>query len=85
MEVVWQPMLSSLLKALQIFMLVVSSSPAWRELESFLLENLFHPHLLCWEIIMELWCFMVRHAESGMVSGIAGKLCSLLKLVASSE
>ncbi|KAK9931372.1 hypothetical protein M0R45_018648 [Rubus argutus] len=84
-EVVWQPMFSALLNALQIFMLVVSSSPAWRELESFLLENLFHPHLLCWEIIMELWCFMVRHAESGMVSGIAGKLCSLLKLVASSE
>ncbi|KAK9907006.1 hypothetical protein M0R45_002503 [Rubus argutus] len=45
--------------------------PAWRELESFLLENLFHPHLLCWEIIMELWCFMVRRTESGMVSGIA--------------
>ncbi|XP_050373060.1 uncharacterized protein LOC126790759 [Argentina anserina] len=84
-EVVWQPMYSSVLNALQIFMLVVSSSPAWRELESFLLENLFHPHFLCWEIVMELWCFMVRHAESGMMSGIAGKLCSLMKLVASNE
>lgn len=84
-EVVWQPMFSSLLNALQTFMLVVSSSPAWTELESFLLENLFHPHFLCWEIVMELWCFMVRHAESGMVSGIVGKLCSLMKLVASTE
>nr|XP_011470922.1 PREDICTED: uncharacterized protein LOC101299147 isoform X2 [Fragaria vesca subsp. vesca] len=84
-EVVWQPMFSSLLNALQTFMLVVSSNPAWTELESFLLENLFHPHFLCWEIVMELWCFMVRHAESGMVSGIVGKLCSLMKLVASTE
>ncbi|PRQ36925.1 hypothetical protein RchiOBHm_Chr4g0396881 [Rosa chinensis] len=84
-EVVRQPLFSSLLNALQIYMLVVSSGPAWRELESFLLENLFHPHFLCWEIVMELWCFMVRHAESGMVSGIAGKLCSLMKLVASTE
>ncbi|TQE08509.1 hypothetical protein C1H46_005815 [Malus baccata] len=84
-EVVWQPMFSSLLNVLEFFMLVVSSSPAWRELEAFLLENIFHPHFLCWEIVMELWCFMLRYAEPGTVSGIIGKLCSLLKLVASSE
>ncbi|CAN6677557.1 unnamed protein product [Malus baccata var. baccata] len=84
-EVVWQPMFSSLLNVLEFFMLVGSSSPAWRELEAFLLENIFHPHFLCWEIVMELWCFMLRYAEPGTVSGIIGKLCSLLKLVASSE
>ncbi|PQM42420.1 uncharacterized protein Pyn_17368 [Prunus yedoensis var. nudiflora] len=84
-EVVRQPMFSFLLNALEIFMLVVSPSPAWRELESFLLENIFHPHFLCWEIVMELWCFMLRYAEPGMASGIIGKLCSLLKFVASAE
>ncbi|KAI5348341.1 hypothetical protein L3X38_001228 [Prunus dulcis] len=84
-EVVWQPMFSFLLNALEIFMLVVSPSPAWSELESFLLENIFHPHFLCWEIVMELWCFMLRYAEPGMASGIIGKLCLLLKFVASAE
>ncbi|KAM0985685.1 hypothetical protein ACFX13_013145 [Malus domestica] len=83
--VAWQPMFSSLLNALEIFMLVVSSTPVWRELEAFLLENIFHPHFLCWEVVMELWCFMLRYADPGTVSGIIGKLCSLLKLVASSE
>lgn len=32
---------------------------------------------------MELWCFMVHHAEIEMVVGIIDKLCSLLKSVAS--
>ncbi|PON66095.1 holliday junction resolvase [Trema orientale] len=84
-ELVWQPMFSSLLDALKTFLVVVSSSVAWIEVESFLLENLFHPHFLCWEIVMELWCFILRYAESGMVSGIINKLCSLLKLLAYSE
>ncbi|PON40374.1 holliday junction resolvase [Parasponia andersonii] len=84
-ELVWQPMFSSLLDALKTFSVVVSSSVAWIEVESFLLENLFHPHFLCWEIVMELWCFIIRYAESGMVSGIIIKLCSLLKLLAYSE
>lgn len=85
MEFVWQPMFSSLLDALKTFMLVVSSTVAWMEVESFLLENLFHPHFLCWEIVMELWCFILRYAEPGMVSRIINKLCSLMKLLGSSE
>jgi hypothetical protein len=84
-EIDWQPMFSSVLYALETFMIVLSSSLAWREFESFLLENLFHPHFLCWEIVTELWCFMVRHAEISVVNGIIDQLCSLLKLVASSE
>ncbi|KAJ6326238.1 hypothetical protein OIU78_013358 [Salix suchowensis] len=44
LELIWQPMFSSLLHALKTFMIVVSSSFAWAELEAFLLENLFHPH-----------------------------------------
>ncbi|XP_059447116.1 uncharacterized protein LOC132178652 isoform X2 [Corylus avellana] len=84
-EIDWQPMFSSVLHALETFMIVLSSSLAWRELESFLLENFFHPHFLCWEIVTELWCFMVRHAEISVVNGIIDQLCSLLKLVAFSE
>ncbi|KAK9289114.1 hypothetical protein L1049_017587 [Liquidambar formosana] len=84
-ELAWQPMFYSLLHALKTFMVGVSSSPTWREFESFLLENLFHPHFLCWENIMELWCFMVHHAEIDLVNDIIDKLCPLFKLVASSE
>ncbi|XP_024021684.1 uncharacterized protein LOC21391650 [Morus notabilis] len=84
-ELVWQPIYASLLNALKTLMVVVSSSDAWTEVESFLLENLFHPHFLCWEIVMELWCFLVRYAEPRIVSGIVDKFCSLLKFLASSE
>ncbi|KAH8512859.1 hypothetical protein H0E87_006233 [Populus deltoides] len=85
LELIWQPMLSALLHALKTFMIVVSSSFAWAEFEAFLLENLFHPHFLCWEIVMELWCFLVRYAEMDMVKGIIDKLCSLMKLLESPE
>ncbi|CAK7336201.1 unnamed protein product [Dovyalis caffra] len=85
LELVWQPMFSALLHALKTFMIVVSSSFVWAELEAFLLENLFHPHFLCWEIVMELWCFLVRYAEMDMVNGIIDKLCSLMKLLESPE
>jgi hypothetical protein len=84
-EIVWLPMFSSLLHALKTFMIVVSSSVAWAEFESFLLENFFHPHFLCWDILMELWCFMVHYGEISVVKGVFDQLCSLLKLVASSE
>ncbi|RDX58454.1 hypothetical protein CR513_62229, partial [Mucuna pruriens] len=84
-ELVWQPMFTSLLQAFKTFMIVLSSSTAWEELQSFLLENFFHPHFLCYEIVMECWCFMLRHAETQMVNNILSKLCSLLKLLASSD
>ncbi|XP_011020704.1 PREDICTED: uncharacterized protein LOC105122981 isoform X3 [Populus euphratica] len=85
LELIWQPMFSALLHALKTFMIVVSSSFAWAEFEAFLLENLFHPHFLCWEIVMELWCFLVRYAEMDVVNGIIDKLCSLMKLLESPE
>ncbi|KAJ0561938.1 hypothetical protein HanHA300_Chr00c0049g0699641 [Helianthus annuus] len=58
------------------FMLAVSSTSMWGEIESFLLENFFHPHHFCWELIMELWCFLIRHAESDMRNDIIIKLCT---------
>ncbi|XP_011012224.1 PREDICTED: uncharacterized protein LOC105116525 isoform X1 [Populus euphratica] len=85
LELIWQPMFSALLHALKTFMIVVSSSFAWEELEAFLLENLFHPHFLCREIVMELWCFFMRYGEMDMVNSIIDKLCSLLKLLESPE
>lgn len=33
---------------------------------------------------MECWCFMLRYAETQMANNILSKLCSLLKLLASS-
>lgn len=84
-ELIWQPMFLAVLSALKTFTLVVYSSLAWVEMESFLIDNLFHPHFLCWELVMELWCFVVRHAESEMVSRIIDNLCLLLKMLASSR
>ncbi|XP_059632233.1 uncharacterized protein LOC132274898 isoform X1 [Cornus florida] len=84
-ELAYEPMFSNILHALKTFMIVVYSSPAWGEIESFLLENFLHPHFLCWEIVMELWCFMVRHTEINMVTDIIDKLCLLLRFVASSN
>lgn len=84
-ELVWQPMFTLLLQAFKTFMIVISSSTAWRELQSFLLENFFHPHFLCLEIVMQCWCFVLQYAETQMANNIISKLCSLLKLLGSSD
>ncbi|XP_022147009.1 uncharacterized protein LOC111016053 isoform X2 [Momordica charantia] len=84
-ELKWQPLFSSLLHALKTFMVAVSSSYAWVELQSFLLENLLHPHFLCWDIVMELWCFMLRYADNGLVNGVISNLLSVMKSLESSE
>ncbi|XP_039020868.1 uncharacterized protein LOC120152815 [Hibiscus syriacus] len=84
-ELTWEPMFSAFLQALKTFMIVVSSTLAWEEFGSFLVKNLLHPHFLCSEIIMELWCFLVRHAELELVNGIILELCALMKLVSSPE
>lgn len=79
-EFAYQPMICAVVHALKTFIIVVSSSQAWDEVESFLIENLFHPHILCWDIVSELWCFVLRHAERSMVNDVMDKLCSLLML-----
>nr|GEV08999.1 RNA polymerase II assembly factor like [Tanacetum cinerariifolium] len=78
-------MFSSVIHAMKTFMLVASSTLAWGEVELFLLGNFFHPHHLCWGIIMELWCFLVRHAESDMGNAIIDQLCTLMKTTVSWE
>ncbi|PIN15536.1 hypothetical protein CDL12_11818 [Handroanthus impetiginosus] len=79
-EFTYQPVFCAVLHALKTFMIAVSSSPAWNEVESFLIENLFHPHFLCWDIITELWCFILRHAEPDMVNDIIDQFCAVLML-----
>ncbi|XP_031382259.1 uncharacterized protein LOC116196600 isoform X1 [Punica granatum] len=81
-QFVWEPMFLSLLESLKTFMIAASSSLAWGELVSFLLDNIFHPHLLCWEIVMELLCFLMRYAEKNVASSLIDKLCSCFKSVA---
>ncbi|KAK3187790.1 hypothetical protein Dsin_027351 [Dipteronia sinensis] len=85
LELVWEPLFSALLHGLKTFMIVVSSCQAWEELMSFLLDNFFHPHFLCWEIVMELWRFLVCHAEMDLVNDIIDKLCVMMKSLVSSE
>lgn len=80
-----QNMFSSILHAMKTFMLVVSSTSIQEEFESFLLENIFHPHHLCWEIVMELWCFMIRHSETEFRNEIIDKLCILLRTISISS
>ncbi|KAJ0092964.1 hypothetical protein Patl1_25859 [Pistacia atlantica] len=84
-ELVWETLFSALLHALKTFMIVVSSCHAWEDFMFFLFENFFHPHFLCWEIVMELWCFLVCHAEVDLVNGIIDKLCTLMKSFVSPE
>ncbi|KAL7081323.1 hypothetical protein ACP275_14G032800 [Erythranthe tilingii] len=79
-KLTYHPMFSAVLHALKTFVIVVASSLAWNEVELFLMENIFHPHFLCWEIVTELWCFILRHAEPDMVNDIIDKLCALLML-----
>lgn len=74
-----EPLFHFIINALKTFMIVTSSSQAWCEIESFLLENLFHPHFLCREIVTELWCFISRHADGVVVDDIIEKFCSLMK------
>ncbi|MCD7460435.1 hypothetical protein HAX54_043531 [Datura stramonium] len=74
-----EPLFHFIINALKTFMIVTSSSQAWCEIESFLLENFFHPHFLCREIVTELWCFISRHADKVVVDDIIEKFCSLMK------
>ncbi|CAN8295604.1 unnamed protein product [Cochlearia groenlandica] len=83
--IIWETMFSALLLSLKTLMIIVSSSPAWEELETFLLQNLLHPHFLCWQIIMELWCFWVRHATDDLVADMIDKLCTFVISMSSSE
>ncbi|XP_031111665.1 uncharacterized protein LOC116015665 isoform X2 [Ipomoea triloba] len=84
-EVTYEPIFHLVLHALKTFMITASSSSAWCDVEHFLLENFFHPHFLCHEVITELWCFICRHAEKDIVNDIIDKLCSLLNYLASPE
>ncbi|PIA36090.1 hypothetical protein AQUCO_03400176v1 [Aquilegia coerulea] len=79
LQLVWQPMFISVLHALKIFMVVAFSCSAWEEVETILLENFLNPHFLLREVVMELWSFILRHAEIEMVNDIIGKLCLILK------
>ncbi|KAK1266870.1 hypothetical protein QJS04_geneDACA000121 [Acorus gramineus] len=84
-ELNWQPMFDFVLHSLKTFMIVAASNPAWQEVEFFLLKNIIHPHFLCREIITELWCFFIRHANAEVLDSILDTLCSLLKVIALSE
>uniref|UniRef100_A0A0D3FDQ0 Uncharacterized protein n=1 Tax=Oryza barthii TaxID=65489 RepID=A0A0D3FDQ0_9ORYZ len=85
-KVVWQPVYTSLIQALKTFMIAASSSSAaWSEFEVFLLENLFHPHFLCLEILTELWCFFMHYAEAETSTYLINQLFLLLKTLASPE
>lgn len=84
--VIWQPMFSCILHSLKTFLIVASSCKlAWIELETFLFENLLHPHFLCLDIVRELWFFVIRHADIDMINYVLEKLCILFKVIASSE
>ncbi|XP_013605045.1 PREDICTED: uncharacterized protein LOC106312179 isoform X1 [Brassica oleracea var. oleracea] len=83
--IIWESMFSALLLSLKSLMIILSSSPAWEELETLLLQNLLHPHFLCWQIVMELWCFWARHATDDMVANVIDKLCIFMLSMSTSE
>ncbi|KAG9441451.1 hypothetical protein H6P81_017305 [Aristolochia fimbriata] len=81
-ELAWKPMFPYVVHTLKTFMTVAAATAAWTEVELFLFTNFFHPHFLCWEIVIELWCFFIQNAETQMVDDIFDGLCSLFKSVA---
>ncbi|MQL73567.1 hypothetical protein Taro_005901 [Colocasia esculenta] len=84
--IAWEPLLTSVLHALKTFMIVASSSSTvWKEVEDFLVQNLFHSHCFCMDIVVEMWCFFMRHAEIEAMNDILDKFCSLLKVMSSSQ
>ncbi|CAA7398962.1 unnamed protein product [Spirodela intermedia] len=84
--IAWKPMLHFLLHSLKIFMIAASSSSmVSKEVEDFLHQNLFHPHCLCLEIVVELWCFFMRHAEPEVSNQVFDHWISLLQVLGSSE
>ena len=78
----WKPIMDFLLHSLKIFMISSKSSSM---VEEFLHENLFHPHCLVQEIVLELWCFFMRHVEPRVSNGIFDLWFSLFKALAPSE
>ncbi|OIS97437.1 hypothetical protein A4A49_09683 [Nicotiana attenuata] len=53
-------------------------SHAWSAIESCLLDNLFHPHFICREIVLALRCFTSCHADIIVVAELFEEFCSLL-------
>ncbi|XP_010542977.1 PREDICTED: uncharacterized protein LOC104816017 [Tarenaya hassleriana] len=84
-SIVWEPMFSALVLSLKTLSVVLSSSTAWEEFEMFLLQNFLHPHFLCWQIVMELWCFWARYATGGLVNDMVDKLCAFMMTLSSSQ
>ncbi|XP_010457522.1 PREDICTED: uncharacterized protein LOC104738990 [Camelina sativa] len=84
-KIIWESMFSALLLSLKTLMIILSSTPAWEQLETFLLQNLLHPHFLCWQIVMELWCFWFRHATNDLAAAMIDKICSFMMSMSSSE
>lgn len=63
----WQCLYITLIKSLQVFFVTLAGTAAWTEAEEFLYRNVLHPHTLCRELILDLWCFVSRHREVSMI------------------
>lgn len=84
-EITWKLMYTFVVQTLKAFLIFVaasSSAAAWMEVETVLLENLFHTHYLCVEITTELLCFVLHHAEAALTYQIIENILSLLRIVA---
>ena len=66
MKATWECLYITILKTLQIFFITIADSSAWEEAEAFLFCNILHPHALCRELILDVWCFIARHCETSM-------------------
>jgi hypothetical protein len=62
----WQCLYITILKTLQIFFITIADTNAWEEAEAFLFCNILHPHALCRELILDVWCFISRHCETSI-------------------
>ncbi|BFI25790.1 hypothetical protein MPTK2_1g24360 [Marchantia polymorpha subsp. ruderalis] len=51
----------------------------WSEFQHFLLENVLHPCAVCRELILDVWCFVIRHCDAISAQRHIEVLLSLLQ------
>jgi hypothetical protein len=62
----WECLYITILKTLQIFFITIADTNTWEEAEAFLFCNILHPHALCRELVLDVWCFISRHCETSI-------------------
>ncbi|CAM6127138.1 unnamed protein product [Calypogeia fissa] len=60
----WQLMFSWVSHAIEIFAVVLAKQePIWAEFKYFLFDEVLHPSVMCGELLLNVWCFIIRQSD----------------------